>query len=126
MRTLALVAHDGKKSDMVEFAKTHQESLRAFHLIATATTGALLKKEVGLEIECLLSGPLGGDQQIGARIAEGKVQGVFFFRDPLAAQPHEPDISALIRVGDVHLLPFATNPRSADLLLKALLEEWKK
>lgn len=126
MRTLALIAHDGKKQEMLRFAKTHKEKLQKFHLIATATTGSLLEQETDLKVECLLSGPLGGDQQVGARIAEGKIHGVIFFRDPLTAQPHEPDITALIRIGDVHLLPFATNPRSADLILQGLIEEEEK
>lgn len=126
MRTLALIAHDGKKQEMLRFAKTHKEKLQKFHLIATATTGSLLEQEIDLRVECLLSGPLGGDQQVGARIAEGKIHGVIFFRDPLTAQPHEPDITALIRIGDVHLLPFATNPRSAGLILQGLIEEEEK
>lgn len=126
MRTLALIAHDGKKQEMLRFAQTHKEKLQKFHLIATATTGSLLEQEIDLKVECLLSGPLGGDQQVGARIAEGKIHGVIFFRDPLTAQPHEPDITALIRIGDVHLLPFATNPRSAGLILQGLIEEEEK
>lgn len=126
MRTLALIAHDEKKQEMLRFAKTNKEKLQKFHLLATATTGNLLRQEAGLKVECLLSGPLGGDQQVGARIAEGKVHGVLFFRDPLTVQPHEPDITALIRIGDVHLLPFATNPRSADLILQGLIEEEEK
>jgi len=123
MLTLALVAHDGKKKEMIRFVLEHKEDLKKFRLVATGTTGLMIQNEAGLEVECVSSGPLGGDQQIGARITEGKIQGVIFFRDPLTAQPHEPDISALMRIGDVHLLPFATNPRSGKLLLEGLVKE---
>jgi methylglyoxal synthase len=119
-RAVALIAHDKQKEAMLGFARAHREVLRRFPLIATATTGKLLKAELALEVECMLSGPLGGDQQIGARIAEGRIAAVFFFRDPLTAQPHEPDVTALLRVCDVHGVPLATNLGSAAALIAAL------
>ncbi|WP_414657366.1 methylglyoxal synthase [Deinococcus sp. VB343] len=113
---IALIAHDRKKLELALFALAHRDLLARFPLIATGTTGGILRKQAGLDVECLLSGPLGGDQQIGARIAENRVQAVFFFRDPLTAQPHEPDVSALVRLCDVHDVPLATNPASAEAL----------
>ena len=112
-RAIALIAHDKQKQAMLDFARTHRTVLARFSLIATATTGKLLRTELGLEIETMLSGPLGGDQQIGARIAEDRIAAVFFLRDPLTAQPHEPDVTALLRVCDVHNVPLATNLGSA-------------
>ncbi len=117
MKALALVAHDGKKTDMVAFAKDHRDELRQFRLVATGTTGRLLREKAGLEVECLLSGPLGGDQQIGAMVAEDKILAVLFLRDPLTAQPHEPDVLALMRVCDVHQVPLATNLLAAEAVL---------
>lgn len=117
MKALALVAHDGKKTDMVAFAKDHREELTQFRLVATGTTGRLLRDKAGLEVECLLSGPLGGDQQIGAMVAEDKILAVLFLRDPLTAQPHEPDVLALMRVCDVHQVPLATNLLAAEAVL---------
>ena len=119
-RAVALIAHDKQKTLILEFARAHRAVLARFPLVATATTGKLLNKELGLEIECLLSGPMGGDQQIGARIAEERIAAVFFLRDPLTAQPHEPDVSALLRVCDVHNVPLATNLGSAEALIRAL------
>ncbi|WP_027892804.1 methylglyoxal synthase [Calidithermus chliarophilus] len=116
-KSLALIAHDGKKTDMVAFAKDHRALLARYHLIATGTTGRLLKQKAGLEVEALLSGPMGGDQQIGARVAEGRVAAVIFLRDPLAAQPHEPDVQALMRVCDVHNVPLASNLAAAEAVL---------
>ncbi|WP_261664401.1 methylglyoxal synthase [Deinococcus sp. Marseille-Q6407] len=113
---VALIAHDDRKDDLVRFASDHSEVLRSFALIATGTTGQRVMDATGLEVERMLSGPLGGDQQIGARIAEGRVLAVFFFRDPLTAQPHEPDVSALLRLCDVHNIPLATNRSSAEAL----------
>ncbi len=113
---VALIAHDKKKLELAMFALSHRETLGRFHLVATGTTGGVLQKQTGLQVERVLSGPLGGDQQIGARIAEEKVLAVFFFRDPLTAQPHEPDVSALVRLCDVHDVPLATNPASAEAL----------
>lgn len=116
-KALALIAHDGKKTDLVVFAKDHRELLSKYPLIATGTTGRLLHQKAGLEVMCLLSGPLGGDQQIGSMVAEEKVIAVIFLRDPLAAQPHEPDVQALMRVCDVHNVPLATNLAAAEAIL---------
>lgn len=114
---LALIAHDRKKLELAGFAKEHRATLSRFPLVATGTTGGILQEQTGLKIERVLSGPLGGDQQIGARIAAGEVLAVFFFRDPLTAQPHEPDVSALLRLCDVHDVPLATNLASAQALM---------
>jgi methylglyoxal synthase len=117
MKTLAMIAHDGKKADMVAFATFNREKLAGYHIIATGTTGKLLHDKVGLEVEALLSGPLGGDAQIAARVAQGEVDGVVFFVDPLNAHPHEPDIQGLLRVCNVHNVPLATNVATADLII---------
>ncbi|MGE5508180.1 MAG: methylglyoxal synthase [Chitinophagales bacterium] len=122
MIRIALVAHDEKKNAMIEFARTHKELLSRCKLLATGTTGRRLIEEVGLEVERMQSGPYGGDQQIGARVASGEVDAILFLRDPLTAQPHEPDVSALLRVCDVHNVPLATNVATADLVLHGLLE----
>ena len=105
---------------MVAFARVHASTLRENVLIATRTTGQLLERELGLEIECVLSGPEGGDLQIGAQIAEGNIAAVIFLRDVLTSPPHEPDITALLRVCDVHNIPLATNLATAAMLLVAL------
>ncbi|WP_224332372.1 methylglyoxal synthase [Haloprofundus halobius] len=120
---LALIAHDEKKPALIEFAKDRHDDLAAFDLIATGTTGQRLIDETNLDIERMQSGPLGGDMQIGARIAEESCDGVIFLRDPLTAQPHEPDISALLRICDVHETPLATNLASADAVLDELVRE---
>jgi len=122
-KSIALIAHDKKKNDLAFFAKDHADVLGQFHLIATSTTGSVLKDKVGLEVEKLKSGPLGGDLQVGARIAEGRVLAVIFFRDPLTAQPHEPDVSALMRICDVHNVPLATNLGTADAILTWVEEQ---
>lgn len=119
---LALIAHDKKKAPLIAWAREHQELLAGFELIATGTTGSRLRDEAQLELTALLSGPLGGDQQIGARVAEGRVLAVIFFRDPLTAQPHEPDVSALLRICDVHEVPVATNRTAANALVGWLQE----
>lgn len=116
-KALALIAHDGKKTDMVAFAIHHKDALARFRLIATGTTGKLLSDKAGLTVERLLSGPRGGDQQIGARVAEDDVLAIIFLRDPLAAQPHEPDVQALMRVCDVHNVPLATNLAAAEAIV---------
>ena len=118
---IALIAHDHKKDDMVRLAREFCDVLSGCTLMATGTTGGRLKSEVGLEVECLLSGPMGGDLQIGARLATGQVDAVVFLRDPMTPQPHEPDINALVRACDVHDVPCATNLSSGRLLLRALL-----
>ncbi|WP_412027835.1 methylglyoxal synthase [Deinococcus yunweiensis] len=122
-RQVALIAHDKKKLELAMFALGHRDVLRQFHLVATGTTGGILAKQTGLDVERVLSGPMGGDQQIGARLAEERVLAVFFFRDPLTAQPHEPDVSALVRLCDVHDIPLATNPASAEALMLWLRQQ---
>lgn len=117
---IALVAHDKKKDDMIDFAKRYKDVLENHELFATGTTGKLLNELVGLEVYRFLSGPLGGDQQIGARLAEGNMDMIIFMRDPLTAQPHEPDVTALIRLSDVHCIPLATNMGTAEVFMKAL------
>lgn len=119
---LALIAHDEKKPDMIEFARNRAGDLQRFELIATGTTGKRLREETGLDVERKQSGPIGGDMQIGAEIADDNCAGVVFLRDPLTAQPHEPDISALLRICDVHSVPLATNLASADAVLDELVD----
>ena len=119
-KTIALIAHDRKKEDMLAFVRKHMELLTPHDLLATATTGRILKENTGLNVTAYLSGPLGGDQQIGARIANKEVDMVIFLRDPLTAQPHEPDITALLSVCDVHNVPVATNEACAHLLVSTL------
>ena len=116
-QTLALIAHDGKKADMVAFAIDNKERLSKFHLVATGTTGKLLHEKAGLEVERVLSGPQGGDAQIAAMVAEGRVFAVIFFVDPLGKHPHDPDIQTLLRICNVHNVPLATNPATADLII---------
>jgi methylglyoxal synthase len=110
---LALIAHDQKKADLLAFARQHREVLAGYPLVATGNTGRLLQDELGLVVERVAHGPEGGDLIIGGRVAEGRVTAVLFFRDPLTAQPHEPDVSALMRVCDVHDVPLATNRATA-------------
>lgn len=122
MTRVALIAHDEKKADLIEFAQAHEDQLRNYELIATGTTGQRLMDATGLEIERKESGPLGGDLMIGSEVAEEKLDGVVFLRDPLRAQPHEPDISALLRICDVHDTALATNLASAEFLIEGLAE----
>lgn len=117
---IALIAHDRMKDRMVALAQEFAPLLRQHTLMATGTTGGRLQADVGLEVERLLSGPLGGDLQIGARLSMGEVDAVVFLRDPMTAQPHEPDINALVRACDVHDVPCATNVSTARMLLKQL------
>ena len=117
---IALIAHDKKKEDMIEFVKRYKDVFEEHELFATGTTGKLISENTGLEVHRFLSGPLGGDQQIGGKLAEGKIDFIIFFRDPLTAQPHEPDVTALIRLCDVHCVPLATNVGSAEVFIKAL------
>ena len=119
-RRLALIAHDNKKVDFVAWATFNRKTLAQFDLIATRHTARLVRDKVGLDVEELLSGPEGGDAQIAARVATGAVDVVFFFVDPLWAQPHDPDIRALLRVCNVHSVPLATNLGTADLIITAL------
>ena len=117
---IALIAHDAKKDLMVTLARDFAPFLSRCHVMATGTTGSRLIAEAGIEVERLLSGPLGGDLQIGARLAEGRVDAVIFLRDPMTPQPHEPDINALVRACDVHNVPCATNIATARMLLDDL------
>lgn len=118
---IALIAHDQKKDVMVAFAQEYQSFLKDHHLVATGTTGRRIIEATNLDIKCLKSGPLGGDQQIGALIADGLMDLVIFLRDPLTSQPHEPDVNALIRLCDVYEIPLATNIRTAHDLLRAYM-----
>ncbi len=117
---IALVAHDGAKDAMVGLVDRHLPLLRTSRLVATATTGGMLVDRFDLDVHRLMSGPLGGDLQIGALVAEGSLDLVVFLRDPLTAHPHDPDIQALMKVCDVHDVPLATNPATAELCLGAL------
>ena len=121
---IAIIAHDGKKADMVQFINKNKELLARenIKLIATGTTGGKVEA-VGIKVKKMLSGPLGGDAQIAARVAEGKTKMVLFFKDPNSSHAHEPDISMLIRICDVHNVPLATNEATAQLLLKGLEED---
>ena len=117
---IALIAHDKKKDAMIALATKYREVLAPHELYATGTTGTLVMGETGLKITRMKSGPLGGDQQIGSMIAEGQLDLVLFLRDPLTAQPHEPDVSALLRLCDVQNIPLATNVKSAEIMLDRL------
>jgi len=120
MRTLALIAHDNRKVDLVAWATFNRETLTRFSLVGTRHTARLIQSKVGLPMDELLSGPEGGDAQIAAMVATGGVNAVFFFVDPRSAQPHDPDIRALLRVCNVHDVPLATNLATADLIISAL------
>lgn len=117
---IALIAHDKKKDDMMDFAKRYEDILKTHELYGTGTTGKLLNENIGLQVTRFLSGPLGGDQQIGAKLAQGEMDMIIFLRDPLTAQPHEPDVSALLRLCDVHCVPLATNLGTAEVLMRSL------
>ena len=117
---IALIAHDKKKNEIIEIAKKYKDVLGTHELYATGTTGTLIMGETGLSIHRMKSGPLGGDQQIGAMLANGDINLIIFLRDPLTAQPHEPDVSALLRLCDVQSIPLATNGTSAVIMLEAL------
>ena len=120
---IALIAHDKKKSEMINLAINHKDTLAKHELYATGTTGTLVMGETGLSINRMKSGPLGGDQQIGSMVAEGKLDLIIFLRDPLTAQPHEPDVSALLRLCDVQNIPLATNISSANIMLDTLRDK---
>ena len=117
---IALVAHDKKKADIIDFAKRYKDVLEKHDLYGTGTTGKLINEQVGLSVTRFLSGPMGGDQQIGAKLAQGEMDMIIFLRDPLTPQPHEPDISALLRLCDVHCVPLATNLGTAEVLMRSL------
>jgi methylglyoxal synthase len=125
MPTLALIAHDNKKVDLVAWATFNRDTLARYSLIATRHSAQLVRDKVGLDVEPLLSGPEGGDAQIAARVAMRTVDAVFFFVDPLSAQPHDPDIRALLRVCNVHNVPLAMNVATADLVIAALATRLK-
>ncbi len=115
--TIALIAHDAKKADMVYLVQAHRDEFSRLNLVATGTTGKFIQSRIGLSVRLMKSGPQGGDQQIGALVASGEVQGVIFLRDPLTAHPHEPDVSALVRLCDVHNIPLATNLATAEAVV---------
>lgn len=126
---IALIAHDRKKDDMVQFTLAYRSILEKHTLYSTGTTGLRVNEATGLTIHRFQSGPLGGDQQIGALIAQNDLDLVIFLRDPLTAQPHEPDVSALIRLCDVYNIPLATNMGTAEVLVRGLekgLMNWRK
>ena len=126
---IALIAHDKKKETIIEFCTAYSHVFKKYNLFATGTTGTMIKETTGLSITCFQSGPLGGDQQIGSMIANNEMDMIIFFRDPLTAQPHEPDVSALMRLCDVHLIPLATNIAAAEIVIKGLDREdlsWRK
>ncbi len=116
-KTVALIAHDNKKDDMIAFAKAHIDVLSRYELIATGTTGRLIGEATNLPVTRVLSGPIGGDAQIAAMVAEGKIEAVFFFIDPLGAHPHDPDIHSLLRICNVHDIPLATNAATASFII---------
>lgn len=121
-KVLALVAHDAKKDEIVRLVTAHKEHLTDVKLVATRTTGQIIQEQVGLSVDLMMSGPMGGDQQIGAMVATGQVSSIIFLRDPLTAHPHEPDVSALLRVCDVHNVPLATNLTTAEAILHLISE----
>ena len=121
IKTVALIAHDNKKPEMIEWARKNKEILKKYSLCGTGTTSKRVAEATGLEVKGYLSGPLGGDQQIGALVAEGMVDIVVFFCDPLQAQPHDPDVKALLRIANVYNVPIATNPATADMVITSTL-----
>lgn len=118
---IALIAHDNRKLAMIKFVATNKSAFEGHELFATGTTGKLIAEHTGLNVHCFLSGPLGGDQQIGSRVASGEMEMVIFLRDPLTAMPHEPDVSALLRLCDVRDIPVATNLGSARMFADDLM-----
>jgi len=123
MTRVALIAHDEKKPEIIDLVEDNEALLSTFDLVGTGTTGQRIAEEIGLDVERKLSGPLGGDTQIGAEVAEDRIDGIVFLRDPLTAQAHEPDISALLRICDVHDTPLATTRTGAEYLLDGLAIE---
>ena len=121
---IALIAHDKKKPEMITFCETHEKNFSKHNLFTTGTTGTRIMEATNLTVQRMKSGPLGGDQEIGAMVANGNIDLVIFFRDPLTSQPHEPDINALLRLCDVYKIPLATNTATADLLIHSI--EWSE
>ncbi len=117
-KTIALIAHDNKKGEIIGWAVRNRDKLIQYNLCGTGTTARLVAEATGLNIKRFLSGPMGGDQQIGAKVAEGEIDMVIFFWDPLQAQPHDPDVKALMRIAAVYDIPIATNRATADCLIK--------
>lgn len=117
---IALIAHDRMKEKMIQFAIAYEPILQEHRLYATGTTGKKIMENTNLAVHCFLSGPYGGDQQIGSRVAKNQIDLILFFRDPLTAQPHEPDILALLRLADVHDIPVATNTATAEILIRSI------
>ena len=124
-KNIALIAHDGKKHDMLKWCEDNKEILQKHKLVGTGTTARMITDHVGLSVKGYNSGPLGGDQQIGAKIVEGKIDMVIFFSDPLAAQPHDPDVKALLRIAQVYDIPIANNISTADFLIHSTLMNQK-
>ncbi|MDY2607556.1 MAG: methylglyoxal synthase [Lachnospiraceae bacterium] len=120
-KRIALIAHDGKKDEIIKWCQTNKDILSKHKLSGTGTTARMIADCVGLEIRGYNSGPLGGDQQIGGKIVEGNIDMVIFFSDPLAAQPHDPDVKALLRIAQVYDIPIANNKATADFLIKSSL-----
>ena len=120
-KTVALIAHDGKKHDIINWALQHKEALKEYKLCGTGTTAKLISEATGLQVKGYLSGPLGGDLQIGAKMAEKAIDMVVFFWDPLSAQPHDPDVKALLRIAVVYDIPIATNRATADYVIHSSL-----
>ena len=116
-KNIALIAHDNKKPDLMEWCETHKELLKKHFLCGTGTTAKMITEKTGLPVRGYNSGPLGGDQQIGAKIVEGRVDFIIFFSDPLTAQPHDPDVKALTRIAQVYDIPIANNKATADFLI---------
>ncbi|EMA33467.1 methylglyoxal synthase [Haloarcula japonica] len=123
MTRVALIAHDDEKPEMIDLAQSYESTLSEFDLVGTGTTSKRIMAETDLTVERKESGPMGGDTQIGAEVAEGRMDGIIFLRDPLTAQPHEPDISALLRICDVHDVPLATTRTSAEYILDGLVRD---
>jgi methylglyoxal synthase len=123
MTRVALIAHDDEKPEMIDLAQSYESTLSEFDLVGTGTTSKRIMAETDLTVERKESGPMGGDTQIGAEVAEGRMDGIVFLRDPLTAQPHEPDISALLRICDVHDVPLATTRSSAEYILEGLVRD---